>query len=164
MNSTKKLLFVCTGNICRSPLAHAVFEHQASAAGGDLSFEVESAGTDAYHVGEDADSRMRATAARRGVPFNHRARRISREDLEEYDYIFVMDRGHERKLRGMAAAAGLGNLDGKIRMYREFDPQGSASDEVPDPWYGGQDGFDLVYDIVERTSREILRALEDGRL
>jgi protein-tyrosine phosphatase len=164
MSAKKKILFICTGNICRSPLAHALFEQQAEKAGLSSAFEVESAGTTAYHVGEQADDRMRATAARRGSPFSHRARKLSHQDLSYYDYLFVMDHGHLRQVRNMAASAGLGDLDGKLRMFREFDPEGNAGDEVPDPWYGGQDGFDLVYDIVHRTSGSLLEAFDEGRL
>ncbi len=160
----KSILFVCTGNICRSPLAHALFEHHAKNQGREGDFTVESAGTHGYHVGENADQRMRATASRRGTPFSHPARHLSLSDIRNYDYIFVMDHGHMREVRAMAAAHGIGGLDGRLRMFREFDPLGSESDEVPDPYYGGQTGFDTVYDMVDRTSISILEALEDGRL
>lgn len=162
----KKLLFVCTGNICRSPLAHALFQKEVDECGLSGQFELESAGTHGYHIGEDADPRMRATAQRRGAPFSHGARKISLRDIEYYDYIFVMDHGHLREVGNMAAQSNLApdELKEKVRMYREFDPQASSQDDVPDPYYGGQNGFDHVFDIVERTSKELLRVFQDGRL
>lgn len=159
MTHPTRVLFVCTGNICRSPLAHAVFEHIIRTRGLNHEFEVESAGTHGYHVGEDADPRMRSTAARRGIPFSHPARKLIQSDLEYYDVIFAMDRGHYAQLNDMAAAA---ENPAAIYMFREFDPRGDASMDVPDPYYGGQNGFDDVFDIVERSSEQILNALKSG--
>src|SRR5690606_12022721 len=96
-----KILFVCTGNICRSPLAHAVFAQIVEQDGIGLQFLLESAGTHGYHIGEDADPRMRETASRHGYAFSHPARQVRASDLEEYDLIFAMDRGHYRHLRAM---------------------------------------------------------------
>lgn len=159
MSDPTKVLFVCTGNICRSPLAHAVFQNMIHSRGVQKEFEVESAGTHGYHVGENADPRMRSTAARRGVPFSHPARKLIQSDLEYYDVIFAMDRSHYDRLMHMAASA---KNPAKIHMFREFDPLGDAAMDVPDPYYGGQNGFDDVFDIVERSSERILDALRSG--
>ena len=154
-----KILFVCTGNICRSPLAHAVFAQIVEQDGIGLQFLLESAGTHGYHIGEDADPRMRETAARHGYAFSHPARQVRASDLEEYDLIFAMDRGHYRHLRAMTTDD---SQLAKIRMYRDFDPEGSG--DVPDPYYGGQRGFEEVFDMVLRTSRSILEALQNYEL
>jgi len=161
----RRVLFVRTGNICRSPLAHAVFEKKARDCG--MKFEVESAGTHGYHVGENADSRMRRAAAGRGVPFDHPARRFTASDLEYYDYIFAMDRGHYREIQRLSRQARhTGRPDGQeqIRMFREFDPRGSIHDDVPDPYYGGASDFNHVFDIVDRTVTVILEAFRQGSL
>ncbi|KGE70705.1 low molecular weight protein-tyrosine-phosphatase [Spirochaeta lutea] len=160
-HNPRAVLFVCTGNICRSPLAHALFQSKVDEQDLQADFYVESAGTHGYHIGEDADPRMRSTAAQRGVPFHHRARQFSIADFDTYHTIFVMDRGHLRHLRSLARTPADKE---KIRMFREFDPQGGPDDDVPDPYYGGQAGFDLVYDITDRTTRAILEAYLDGRL
>lgn len=180
-----KVMFVCSGNICRSPLAHRMFEKLAAERGMAHRFEVESSGTGAWHVGENADSRMRATAARRGWTLNHNAMQLKRRHLEEYDLIFAMDRGHRREIRQMASAVasllrggreGIGerggrsaeaaasDLNGKLRLFREFDPAADGEADTPDPYYDGQAAFEEVYDICERTCNAILDAFEAGRL
>lgn len=156
-----KVLFVCTGNICRSPLAHGVFQHLVDQEGIGLQFRLESAGTDSYHVGDQMDPRMRKTALDHGISFNHQARRVSDQDLQDYDVIFAMDLGHYRKLRSMAK---LPDQIHKIKMFREFDPLGSSQDEVPDPYYGGPEGFEQVYQIIHRTSKAILEAFQNYEL
>ena len=155
-----KILFVCTGNICRSPLAQAVFEKLVLERGLADHYQVESAGTTAYHVGDDADSRMRRTAAEHGVPFNHHSNQISRRDLDAYDLIAVMDRDN---LAAVLRLAGSRDAAGKTRLFREFDPQGHPDAQVPDPYYGGPDGFEEVFRIVERTGRALLDRLESER-
>lgn len=156
MDSPQKILFVCTGNICRSPLAHAVFNHHASRVGAAQRFETESAGTHGYHVGEDADRRMRDTAARRGVPFSHRARLFTDSDLAYYDLILLMGHNHLHHAQRMVKDPS--QLE-KLILYRYFDPKLEGSSEileVPDPYYGGQSGFDQVFDIVDRTTGALL--------
>jgi len=150
-------LFVCSGNICRSPLAHKVFEQVLERKGILKNFELESAGTHGYHTGDNADPRMRATAARRGFPFSHLARVIQTGDLKYYDLILVMDQGHKRQIMNLAKTP---EEIKKIRLYREFDPEGGPDAEVPDPYYGSQEDFDLVFDIVLRTSENLLEALD----
>ena len=136
------------GNICRSPLAHAVFEDMAAGEGVDVF--VESCGMDAWHVGEPADSRMRETAGKHGVRINHYARKFQPSDLDDYDLIIPMDKGNLRDLKRYMQP----EHEDKVVMMRDWDPQGPG--EVPDPWYGGPEGFETVYTIVERTSRALL--------
>jgi protein-tyrosine phosphatase len=160
-------MFVCSGNICRSPLAHRMLEHQARERGLDHLIEVESSGTGAWHVGEDADPRMRRTAARHGLTLHHPARAFRTGDLTDRDIIFAMDRGHYREIRALAR----GDLPG-LYLFRQFDPD-YADDgigpvenapDVPDPYYGGDNGFEKVYRMVERTCRRILDEIEKGAL
>ncbi len=152
-DKTIKVLFVCTGNICRSPLAHAVFQHYVDESGCADLFEIESCGLDAYHVGENADARMRRVAARNGISIEHPARQLRTTDLEHYDLIYGMDRGHVRRLKKLT------RYPGKIRLFRDSDPVKTDELDVPDPWYGELSGFDYVYDIIERTCREIVGEL-----
>lgn len=150
-------MFICTGNICRSPLAHAVFEQKVRDAGLADSIEVESSGTDAWHVGEQADPRMRSTAANHGVVLNHRARRLQPDDITNYDLLLVMDRQNHRNTMSLCRTE---SEKEKVRMFRDFDPEGTG--DVPDPWYGGPEGFELVWDLVERTCVNLLEDVREG--
>ena len=154
-----RVLFVCLGNICRSPLAEGVFRHLAEEAGVGDRFEVDSVGTGPWHVGDPPDRRMRETARRRGVPIDAlRGRQLGAEDLQRYDLVLAMDREVLHDTRCLAP-------DGEaphVRLFREFDPE-PGDYQVPDPYYGGPQGFDDVYDMVERTAGELLRRLvNDG--
>tara|TARA_B100000614_G_scaffold200590_1_gene181799 strand:- start:107 stop:598 length:492 start_codon:yes stop_codon:yes gene_type:complete len=162
-------MFVCTGNICRSPLAHRLLEKEAADRGLSDRLSVESSGTGGWHIGEDVDARMRRTAARRGVDLHHPARQLERRDLTDYDLLFAMARGHYRDIHRM----GNGSLDGKLYVFRQFDPEVSSdgslpaprsAPDVPDPYYGGPDGFENVYDMVERTCRRIVDEIAAGSL
>lgn len=161
-----RIMFVCTGNICRSPLAHRMLEKQARERGLADRITVESTGTDHWHVGEEVDSRMRRTAAAHGLKLSHRARQIGAEDLRDSDLVLAMSAGHLRALHSLQRRAG--GLNGTaVRLFREFDPQVSGSQrvpDVPDPYYGGESGFEEVYRIVERTCSALLDALERGEL
>lgn len=152
-------MFVCLGNICRSPLAHAVFQQLINDRKLGDSYFVESSGTCAYHVGEQSDIRMRKTASERGVQIDHKARQIFRFDLEEYEYIFAMDRNNYQGIRRLTSNE---NLLKRIYLFRDFDPVEKG--DVPDPYYGGQNGFDDVFDIVDRTCRNILDLMEEGKV
>ncbi len=145
-----RVMFVCLGNICRSPVAHAVFEDLVRQEGLDDRISVESSGTGAWHLGEPADSRMRRTARKHGVTIDHRARAFSPADFREYDLILAMDRQNYRDIMSRGSAEDRE----KVRMFRDFDPAGSG--DVPDPYYGGPEGFEDVYRIVERTARALL--------
>lgn len=147
-----KVLFVCLGNICRSPLAHAVFDTMAKNEGLDLF--VESCGTGSWHTGEPADSRMRQTAKSHGVTIDHLARRFQPSNLDEYDLIIPMDQNNLNDMAGYIKA----EHQDKVVLLRDWDPQGPG--EVPDPWFGGPEGFEIVYTIVERSCRALLDDLK----
>ena len=152
-------MFVCLGNICRSPLAHAVFQKLVDDRNLTDSYVVQSTGTCAYHAGEQSDSRMRITASDRGVQINHKARQIFRYDLEDYDYIFAMDKNNYLGIRRLTTNE---DLLKHVFMFRDFDP--IEKGDVPDPYYGGQKGFDDVFDIVNRTCSNILNLLEEDKI
>ncbi|MBX6364548.1 MAG: low molecular weight phosphotyrosine protein phosphatase [Gemmatimonadetes bacterium] len=147
-----RVLFVCLGNICRSPTAEGVFRHVVTAAGLAARFDIDSAGTGSWHVGEPPDARAAAAAQRRGIRLSGRARQLRREDLRTFHYVLAMDAENLRtieRLRDAAASA-------QIRLFREFDPAAGDGLDVPDPYYGGPDGFETVLDIVERAALGLL--------
>ena len=154
-NKTSKVsvLFVCMGNICRSPTAEGVFRHVVAEAGLEGVIDIDSAGTHAYHVGEPADRRARAAAERRGFSLDGiHARRVSETDFERFDYVLAMDNDNLRLLHDQA--------DGRrerIQLFLDFSDSGE--DEVPDPYYGGSAGFERVLDLVEEASRGLLETL-----
>ena len=149
------ILFVCMGNICRSPTAEGVFRKVVSDAGLDAHIRIDSAGTHAYHVNEPPDRRARAAAERRGfVLSNIRARRVVDEDFEHFDYILAMDEDNLLMLQDSAPE----HQRSKISLFLEF--AASARElEVPDPYYGGAVGFERVLDLVEDASRGLLETL-----
>lgn len=150
--SRTSILFVCLGNICRSPLAEGVFRDRVAKRGLTDRFEIDSAGTGGWHVGEPADARAAMVAESHGVTLESRARQVSEDDLARYDYVIAMDRDNLAELERMAA----GMEDGaEIHLLREFDPSGGG-DEVPDPYYGGASGFEAVYDMVSRSCDGLL--------
>lgn len=153
-----RVLFVCLGNICRSPAAEGVFRHLVTDAGLTSRFTVDSAGTGAWHVGEKADRRMRQAAERRGIRLTSIARQVTADDFERFDHVFAMDTSNLRTLRSLAPA----EHRTKIRLFRDADPDAPGED-VPDPYYGGADGFDEVLDIVARTGRVLLDELRAAR-
>ena len=154
------VLFVCLGNICRSPLAEGVFLAVAEARGLGSRFEADSAGTAAYHSGEPPDPRTTAVAARHGVHLTSIARQATRHDFQRFDLIVAMDRSNRRsleRLRGHRPRPGAA----RIVMMRDYDPE-SGDPDVPDPYYGGAEGFERVYGIVERCCEGLLDELADG--
>ncbi len=155
-----RLLFVCLGNIIRSPLAENLFQFQAEQAGVDGKYSVDSAGTAAWHVGDSPDPRMQKTAESYGVNNNGTARQIRESDFDEFDWILAMDGSNRRDLLDMAGSP---EQQAKVRLLREFDPDQDDPD-VPDPYYGGAEGFETTYRIVERSVRGLLEALEIGEI
>lgn len=147
-----RVLFVCTGNICRSPTADAILRARVAALG--LGWHVDSAGTHGYHIGDPPDSRSVRAAAAQGVDMaGLRARRIAAADFEQYDLILAMDRGHYQILIGQCPPA----HHAKIRLFLE--ESGLAADagyDVPDPYYGAPEGFERVYDMIARGVEAIL--------
>jgi protein-tyrosine phosphatase len=153
------ILFVCLGNICRSPLAEGVFKHLAEQKGLADRFHVESAGTGSWHVGEEADARSQRVARDNGITLDSRARQVEPGDLERFDHVVAMDRDNLRTLERMRDAQG-GTR--RIRLLRDFDPEADG-DEVPDPYYGGPGGFDDVFEMVRRSCEGLLEDVEAAR-
>lgn len=152
-----KILFVCAGNICRSPTAEAVFRRQLEHAGLVDSVEVDSAGTGAYHVGDPPDSRATRAAARRGYDLSSlRARQVTSRDFEDFDLILAMDRDNLASLRRIGGGRG----DSRLSLFLEFAREHEER-EVPDPYYGGERGFEHVLDLVEDAGRGLLAHLRD---
>ncbi|MCW8839400.1 MAG: low molecular weight phosphotyrosine protein phosphatase, partial [Gammaproteobacteria bacterium] len=148
------------GNICRSPLAHGLFQGLVEKAGLSDSIWVDSAGTHAYHVGETPDPRSQQTALRHGIDLSmQRARRVADEDFERFDYILAMDRDNFTILQRSAPV----QHRHKLRMFLEFAPQ-MNEEEVPDPYYGGANGFDRVYDLVEAAAAGLLEEIRNRHL
>ncbi len=148
-----KVLFVCLGNICRSPMAEGLFLDLIEKENISDKFEVDSAGTSGHHVGERADRRMRMTAESHGVELPSRSRQIKPNDLYTYDYILAMDRSNLRNIEALQHAGKPATA--KILLMRKFDHEANGLD-VPDPYYGGQDGFEDVYQMLQRSNIEFL--------
>ena len=147
-----KVLFVCMGNICRSPTAQGVFEQLVETHGLSELVLVDSAGTHAYHVGEQPDQRAAQAASRRGIDMSRqRARRVSEADFDEFDLVVAMDRANYEDL-GEVCPPG---HQSKLRLFLEFAPD-VAEQEVPDPYYGGPGGFERVLDLVETAAVGLL--------
>lgn len=158
MSDTIRIQFVCLGNICRSPLATTVFRDKVEEAGLEDHFEIVSSGTSDYHIGEQADRRMQKTAERHGLSLdNHRASQFQKEDFERFDHIFVMDKSNLNDVLHLDEDDAYG---GKVRLFREFDPK-PGDYQVPDPYHGGRQGFENVFEIVERTADMLLHRLVD---
>lgn len=154
-----RVLFVCLGNICRSPLAEGVFREAVGHKNLDHHFQIDSAGTGAWHVGEAPDRRMQQTARRNGVSLaDQRARQFQVDDLRSFEHIFAMDRSN---LNDILFLDGTGEFGHKVRLFREIDPE-PGDYQVPDPYYGSGDGFQDVFNIVKRTVDEMLsRMIEE---
>jgi len=149
------VLFVCMGNICRSPMAEGVFRRRAEESGLLPSLDIDSAGTHAYHVGEPPDERAQLAAARRGVDISGlRGRRASTVDIERFDYVLAMDEDNIAVLRSIAPTG----HEHKIRLFMEFAP-GREEREVPDPYFGTHSGFDRVLDMIEEATTGLLADL-----
>jgi protein-tyrosine phosphatase len=147
-----QVLFVCMGNICRSPTAHGVFEALVKANGLSDVIQVDSAGTHAYHVGEQPDLRSQQTALAKGIDLSYqRARQVHRDDMYQHDYILAMDRSNYRDLAVMCPN-GLGK---KLHLFLDF-AQELDDVEVPDPYYGGKGGFDQVFNMVQLAAAGLL--------
>ncbi len=147
-----KVLFVCMGNICRSPMAEGVFRHLVREAGLEDRIETDSAGTHAYHVSQGPDPRAIDAAAARGVDISDlRARKAVAEDFERFDYVIAMDESNRRKLESLSQPS----LKEKLQLFLEY-AQGLTESEVPDPYYGGPRGFERVLDMVEIAADGLL--------
>ncbi|MDE2764699.1 MAG: low molecular weight phosphotyrosine protein phosphatase [Gemmatimonadota bacterium] len=156
------VLFVCLGNICRSPLAEGIFAALARERGLDGQFHADSAGTAGYHSGEPPDSRSTAVAAAQGIRLTGFARQVTPRDLERFDIVVAMDRSNRRSLERLRRRlrSGRGTV-ADIVMMRDYEP-GARDPDVPDPYYGGPGGFERVYRILERACNGLLDELAGG--
>ncbi|HEY1457399.1 MAG TPA: low molecular weight protein-tyrosine-phosphatase [Solirubrobacteraceae bacterium] len=153
-----RVLFVCLGNICRSPTAEGVMAQLVSQAGLQNSIELDSAGTGAWHVGSSPDARASAAAAKRGILLEGTARQVTQEDFHQFDMILAMDRSNLADLRRIAPDH---QSQSKLGLLREFDPASAAVNDldVPDPYYTGAGGFDEVLDLVQGACEGLLSEL-----
>jgi protein-tyrosine phosphatase len=153
-----RVLFVCMGNICRSPLAQGIFENVLRRQGLEDEVFVDSAGTGRWHVGEPPDRRASGAASLRGLDISaQRARQIRPEDCENFDYILTMDEENYRAVAALCRGSAV------VRPFLDFAPD-SPEREVPDPYYGGPDGFERVIDLVEEASEGLLDDIRERHL
>ena len=157
MNSTVEVCFVCLGNICRSPLAQGVFEALVKQEGLQDRIITSSAGVGNWHVGSSPDSRMQQTARKHGIYLNSRARQFQASDFKRMDLVLAMDHSNLSTLQQMRPAP---ELHDKLFLFRSFDPENNGDLDVPDPYYGGDKGFETVFQMVERTCPKVLQRLK----
>ena len=155
-----KVLFVCTGNICCSPTAEGVFRSLVDGAGLGGKIEIDSAGTGAWHVNESPDDRSQEAALARGIDLSAiRARQVTKNDFENFDYILAMDQGNFQRLAGLCPP----DFDKRLTMFLGYAPDIKQTD-VPDPYYGGERGFELVLDMIEAASQGLLKDVRENHL
>ncbi|SER93688.1 protein-tyrosine phosphatase [Streptomyces sp. yr375] len=155
---TYRVCFVCTGNICRSPMAESVFRARVADAGLDGLVEVDSAGTGDWHEGENADPRTLSVLERHGYALDHTARRFEPSWFARLDLVIALDSGHFKALRLLAPTQ---EDAAKVRLLRSFDPAAPDDLDVPDPYYGGRAGFQECLEMVEKASAGLLAAVRD---
>ena len=155
----KKILFVCLGNICRSPAAEAVFRQKLKDKGLEQLFEVDSAGTGGWHVGNLADQRMRETALLRGIELTSRSRKIEESDLYKFDHILVMDNDNLAAVKSLIKDHN-DPVNSKIKLILNYSKKSKLL-EVPDPYYGGQSGFEKVLDLLDDSIDGLIDNLMD---
>ena len=155
----RKSLLVCLGNICRSPAAEGIFKQKIKDRDLEKLFFVDSAGTGGWHVGNLADPRMRETASLRGIELTSRSRQIQQDDLNEFDHILVMDKDNLNAVKSLIQDE-LSPTNSKIKLILSYSKE-SQLDEVPDPYYGGQNGFDQVLDLLDNAINGLIDSLID---
>jgi protein-tyrosine phosphatase len=153
MTQPTRVLFVCLGNICRSPLAEAIFLHMIDERGVVNRFIVDSCGTGGWHEGNPADPRSIQVGAKNGISVDSIARQFRDTDIDGFDLVIAMDRSNEKNL------IKLGVDPERIRRMRSFDPDTPNGPDVPDPYYGGDDGFDKVYEMLVRSCQGLIDAI-----
>ncbi|NOT75947.1 MAG: low molecular weight phosphotyrosine protein phosphatase [Cyclobacteriaceae bacterium] len=151
-----RILFVCLGNICRSPLAEAIFIHQITEKNLQNHFKIASCGTANYHVGDQPDSRTIRNALKNGIKIDHIGRQFSVKDFEDYDLIIPMDQSNLNNIMRLPGAEKYGD---KIKLMRTFDSEDIGSD-VPDPWSGGESDFQNVFEILTRSMKGFISTLK----
>ncbi|HRH35894.1 MAG TPA: low molecular weight protein-tyrosine-phosphatase [Catalimonadaceae bacterium] len=157
-----KILFVCLGNICRSPLAEAIFKKQLEERNLSEKYQADSCGTSGLHVGERPDARTIRNARHHGLEIDHTGRQLSVSDLSSFDLILTMDRSNHQFVLDMARPV-FGSR-AEIKMIRSFDPEALGAMDVPDPWYGKEEGFEEIYQILSRTCKVLIDHLENQKL
>ena len=155
----KKILFVCLGNICRSPAAEGVFKQKIKERDLEKLFVVDSAGTGGWHVGNLADPRMRETALSRGIELTSRSRKIEESDLYEFDHILVMDNDNLEAIKSLIKDH-KNPINSKIKLILSYS-KSYQYEEVPDPYYGGQNGFEKVLDLLDEAMDGLIDSLMD---
>jgi len=158
-NGMKKVLFVCTGNICRSPTAEGVFRHMLHKEGMDKWVHADSVGLQGYHIGNPPDHRSQQIAGKRGYSLSGlRARRLNKNDFENFDLILAMDKGHLEHMRRHCPP----EYSERIRLFMAYAPH-NQHDEVPDPYYGSIHDFEFVLDLIEEGSKGLIEALKNNK-
>lgn len=151
--SVVRISFVCLGNICRSPTAEAVMRHLVRQEGLERLIEIDSAGTGDWHVGEPRDRRSSAVGKQRGIPLSGRARQFVAADFQRFDHVLAMDNENLARLKALAPDD---TARAKVRLLRSYDPASPPAADVPDPYYGGPQGFEQVFEICEAACRSLL--------
>jgi protein-tyrosine phosphatase len=148
-----RVLFVCLGNICRSPLAEGIFKDLVKKKGLSNKILIDSAGTGNYHIGADPDHRSIKVAKKYEIELDHKARQFVRRDFDDFDYIIAMDNSNYNNIRRLKQED---HLHGKVFLMRDYDLERGDTTDVPDPYFGGMDGFENVYQMLLRSCKELL--------
>ena len=151
-----KVMFVCMGNVCRSPLAHILLDNYLKKNGLSDQISVESSGVNVFNEGQAMCENIVAAAAGRGLSMNHYSRRFYKEDGEDFNLILAMDNNTMSRIKSYLKGM---NPIGDVRFFRYYDPVKSGGIEVPDPWYGGNDESEMVYDMIDRTMKPLVDSI-----
>lgn len=157
----KQILFVCLGNICRSPLAEAIFNHLLVEKGLDGKYLADSCGTSNYHIGDRPDPRTIRNARQHQIEITHLGRQLGTQDFAQFDLILAMDRVNLLYINDLAAKAP--QQKAETKMIRSFDSEALGLQDVPDPWYGSEQGFEEVFQMLWRSCEELINQLEKGK-